>query len=67
MKTVIYVRCTPLNSNVEPLTLPLPYKVRLYVVTLSTAGLVFGQTSSSSRMEAMDDCTKGPQCQDVFC
>jgi len=27
-------------------------------------GLVFEQTSSSSRMEAMDDCTKGPQCQE---
>ena len=36
-------------------------------VFLAIVGLVFEQTSSSSRMEAMDDCTKGPQCQDVFC
>ena len=41
---------------------PLTQKVFLAIV-----GLVFEQTSSSSRMEATDDCTKGPQCQDVFC
>ena len=46
---------------------PLTQKVFLAIV-----GLVFEQTSSSSRMEAMDDCTKGPQCQErerrnVFC
>ena len=33
-------------------------------VFLAIVGLVFEQTSSSSRMEAMDDCTKGPQCQE---
>ena len=27
MKTVVYVRCTPLNSNVGPLTLPLVERV----------------------------------------
>ena len=32
---------------------------------LAVVGLVFEQTSSSSRMEAMDDCTKGPQCQEM--